>query len=168
MKWILSVAAVIVLLVGVGVVLYRERTVERSVEIAASPAEVWRVLVDFAAYPQWNPFVIRAAAPDGLEVGRDLDVRIRNDGSETGFRPEVLAVEPERELRWVGRVLVPGLLDGEHSFRLEATAGGTRFTQAERFRGVLVPVVGASIDVASGFDAMNSALRDRVLATIAR
>lgn len=168
MKWILSVAVVIVLVAGLFAAFYRERTVERSVEISAAPAEVWRVLVDFAAYPQWNPFVIRAAAPDGLVVGRELDVRIRNGGSETGFRPEVLAVAVERELRWVGRVVVPGLLDGEHSFRLEAVAGGTRFTQGERFRGVLVPVVGSSIDVAGGFDAMNAALRDRVLATIAR
>ncbi|MBS4104457.1 SRPBCC domain-containing protein [Tsukamurella paurometabola] len=165
---ILSVAAVIALVVGSLVVLHRERTVERSIEIAAPPGEVWRVLVDFAAYPQWNPFVIRAAAPDGVTVGRDLDVRISNGGSETAFRPEVLAVEPERELRWVGRVLVPGLLDGEHSFRLEAVAGGTLFTQSERFRGVLVLPAGASIDVADGFDAMNAALRDRVLATIGR
>ncbi|CAM3949137.1 SRPBCC family protein [Tsukamurella ocularis] len=168
MKWILSIAAVIVLVVGLAAVLYRERAVERSIEIPASPAEVWRVLVDVDAYPQWNPFVIRAAAPDGLEVGRDLDVRISDRGSETGFRPELLAVEPEREMRWVGRVLVPGLLDGEHSFRLEATAGGTRFTQGERFRGVLVPLVGSAIDVGDGFEAMNVALRDRVLATIAR
>ncbi|MCA0158163.1 SRPBCC domain-containing protein [Tsukamurella sp. M9C] len=168
MKWILSIAAAIALVAGAAVVLHRERTVERSIEIAAPPAEVWRVLVDFAAYPQWNPFVIRAAAPDGLEVGRDLDVRISNGGSETGFRPAVLAVEPDRELRWRGRVLLPGVLDGEHSFRLEATAQGMRFTQGERFRGVLVPVAGSSIDVAGGFDAMNAALRDRVLATIAR
>lgn len=168
MKWILSIAAVIALVATAAVVLHRERTVERSIEIAAPPGDVWRVLVDFATYPQWNPFVIRVAAPDGLEVGRDLDVRVRNGGSEMGFRPEVLSVDPARELRWLGRVLVPGVIDGEHSFRLEATAQGTRFTQRERFRGVLVPLAGSSIDVASSFDAMNAALRDRVLATIAR
>ncbi len=168
MKWILSLVAVIVLVVGLAVVMYRERTVERAIEIEAPPEAVWHVLVDVAAYPQWNPFVIRAAAPDGLEAGRRLDVRIRNEGSEMGFTPEVLAVDPNRELRWIGRVLVPGLLDGEHSFHLEATERGTRFTQRERFRGVLVPVAGSSIDVRTGFDAMNAALRDRVLATIAR
>ncbi|BDD80727.1 hypothetical protein TPB0596_04900 [Tsukamurella pulmonis] len=168
MKWIVSTVVVIALVGVLVLVLYRERVVERSIEIAASPAEVWRVLVDLEDYPRWNPFVIRAAAPDGLMVGNALDVRIRNDGSETGFRPEVLAVDVEREIRWVGRVLVPGLLDGEHSFRLEPVPGGTRFTQGERFRGVLVPLVGSSIDVGDGFAAMNSALRDRVLATIAR
>ena len=168
MKWILSIAVVVVLVGSAALVLYRERTVERSIEIAATPAEVWRVLVDFDAYPQWNPFVVHAAAPDGLAVGRGLDVRISDRGSETAFRPEVLIVDVEREIRWVGKVLITGLLDGEHSFRLEATAGGTRFTQGERLSGVLVPLVGSSIDVGDGFDAMNAALRDRVLATIAR
>lgn len=168
MKGVLSIVGVIVLVGGIAVTLYRERTVERSIEIGATPAEVWSVLVDFQDYPQWNPFVIRAAAPDGLGVGRDLDVRIADQGSETAFRPALLAVRPERELRWVGRVLMPRLLDGEHTFRLEPTPTGTRFTQAETFRGVLVPVFGSSIDVGDSFDAMNRALRDRVLATIAR
>lgn len=169
MKRILLVIVVVIALVVVlGAVLHRERTVERSIDIPAPPADVWRVLVDFAAYPAWNPFVIRVAAPAGLEVGRGLDVRISNGGSEMGFAPEVLAVDPARELRWVGRVFVPGLLDGEHSFHLESAPGGTRFTQRERFRGVLVPFAGSSLDVAGGFDAMNTALRDRVLATIAR
>lgn len=168
MKWILSIAVVVVLVGSTALVLYRERAVERSIEIAATPAEVWRVLVDFDAYPQWNPFVVHAAAPDGLAVGRDLDVRISDRGSETAFRPEVLTVDVEQEIRWVGRVLISGLLEGEHSFRLEATAGGTLFTQGEWFSGVLVPLVGSSIDVGDGFDAMNAALRDRVLATIAR
>lgn len=168
MKWILSIVAVFVLVGVVAVVLYRERAVERSIEIEATPAEIWRVLVDFEAYPQWNPFVVHASAPDGLAVGGDLEVRVRNGGSETAFTPDVLVVDPGRELRWVGRVLLPRLLDGEHSFRLEPTATGTRFTQGEHFRGVLVPVVGSAIDVADGFDAMNHALRERVLATIAR
>ncbi len=168
MKWMVSIAAAVVLVAAVCLTLYRERTVERSIEIAASPAEVWRVLVDFDAYPQWNPFVVHAAAPGGLALGRDLDVRIRNNGSETRFRPELLSVETEREIRWVGRVVVRGLLDGEHSFRLERVQNGTLFTQSERFRGVLVPLFGSSIDVAGGFDAMNTALRDRVLATISR
>ena len=36
------------------------------------------------------------------------------------FKPTVLAVHPERELRWLGRFILPGLFDGEHSFRIES------------------------------------------------
>ncbi|GAB3131189.1 SRPBCC domain-containing protein [Tsukamurella serpentis] len=167
MRWSVSTVVAIVLVGGLVVMLYRERTVERSVEIEATPEQVWTVLTDFDAYPQWNPFVIGAAAPEGLQPDRKLDVRVRNGGSEMGFRPTVQVAQPGRELRWLGRVVVPGLLDGEHYFILEATPGGTRLTQGERFRGVLIPVFGSSIDVGDGFAAMNRELRKRVLATIA-
>jgi len=30
-----------------------------------------------------------------------------------------------RELRWLGRLLIPGLFDGEHSLRLEPTLDAT-------------------------------------------
>ena len=82
-------------------------------------------------------------------------------GKAMSFRPRVLVAEPGRELRWLGRVLLPGLLDGEHSFTLEPVAGGTRLTQAERFSGALVPLVGRALDVGDDFAAMNDALRVR-------
>ena len=52
------------------------------------------------------------------------------------FEPTVVALAQERELRWRGRLLVPGLFDGEHAFRLEEWARGCRFHQTERFSGV--------------------------------
>ena len=37
------------------------------------------------------------------------------------FRPTVLAVNPGRELRWRGQLLLPGIFAGEHSFLIEPT-----------------------------------------------
>ena len=31
-----------------------------EIEVQASPDRVWEVLTDFAAYHQWNPFVVQA------------------------------------------------------------------------------------------------------------
>jgi uncharacterized protein YndB with AHSA1/START domain len=36
------------------------RQLESEVEVQASPERVWEVLTDFAAYPDWNPFIVRA------------------------------------------------------------------------------------------------------------
>ncbi len=77
------------------------------------------------------------------------------------FKPVVLAAEPGRELRWLGRFLLPGLLDGEHSFRLEPLADGRmRFVQAESFSGILVGRLGKTLEkTGRGFEQMNSALK---------
>ena len=92
-----------------------------------------------------------------------LNVFIQPPGaSGMRFQPTVLAVRPNRELRWKGTLLVPGLFDGEHYFTLEAKpAGGITFHQGEMFSGILVPLFRRSLDGATtqGFVAMNEALK---------
>ena len=54
------------------------------------------------------------------------------------FKPAVRSVETNRELRWLGRLLLPGVFDGEHSLRIEPLDGArSRFVQSERFSGLL-------------------------------
>ena len=94
-----------------------------AIDIDASPERVWAILMDFGAYPDWNPF-IRSIEGDARRDGR-LKVRIQPSGGRAmRFNPTVLAAEPSRELRWLGKLGVKGLFDGEHSFRLEPTASG--------------------------------------------
>jgi hypothetical protein len=86
--------------------------------INASPSAVWKVLTDLPAYPEWNPF-IRSISGD-LKPGGRLTVVIQPpEGWSMTFRPRVLAATPNTELRWLGRLLISGLFDGEHSFHLE-------------------------------------------------
>ena len=77
------------------------------------------------------------------------------------FKPTVLVLHPERELRWLGHLLLPGVFDGEHYFLLEPIAdNGTRLTQGERFAGILVGLFGGTLTATgAGFRAMNAALK---------
>jgi hypothetical protein len=78
------------------------------------------------------------------------------------FRPTVLAVEPKREFRWKGKLVIPGLFDGEHIFMLEPKSDTHLvFRQGEVFSGLLVPLFRRSLDGATkqGFIAMNEALK---------
>jgi hypothetical protein len=138
------------------------RRIETAIDIAASPRAVWDVLVDFAAYPDWNPFIRRLQGE--ARVGARLEVTVQPPGGKPmTFKPTVLAAEPARELRWLGRVLMPGLFDGEHGFRLEATAGGCRLHHGETFGGILVPLFGRMLaGTEQGFVALNEALKERV------
>ena len=137
------------------------RIIQTSIEIAASPSRVWEVLTDFPRHSEWNPFITSISGP--LVPGEKLKVRIEPPGKGAmTFNPTVLIVEPERELRWKGKVLINGLFDGEHSFRLERSARGTRFEQGERFTGVLVPLLnGVFGPTEQGFKAMNEHLKRR-------
>lgn len=135
-----------------------------SIEIEAPPARVWAVLMDFPAYPDWNPFVRRITGSN--TPGSRLQVTIQPEGGRAmSFGPEVLACVPEREFRWRGSLLVRGVLDGEHAFVLAETAPGScRLVHEEAFSGVLVPLLmrGAMRSrTEAGFQAMNRALKAR-------
>jgi hypothetical protein len=137
--------------------------ISHQIDIDAPPAAVWQHLVDTDAYGEWNPFIRRLTG--NVAVGERLAIRIAPPAArEMSFRPVVLAVEAESELRWLGRVLIPGLFDGEHSFHLEMLPGGrTRFTQRERFRGLLVGFSKTTLaKTRDGFEQMNVGLKQRV------
>ena len=81
------------------------------------------------------------------------------------FRPEVIKVEVNRELRWLGHLFVPGLFDGEHIFTIEPLgANRVRFVQREIFTGLLVPLFarGLHTETLRSFEDMNHALKIRV------
>jgi hypothetical protein len=133
-----------------------------DVDIEATPERVWEVLTDLAAYPAWNPFIVRAEGV--VEPGRRLTLTMQPIGGRaTTLRPRLVEVDVPRRLRWRGTVGVPGLVDAEHTFTLDPRASGTRVVHQEDFRGVLVPFLAASLDRSTlpAFVAMNEALKSR-------
>ncbi|AYF72810.1 SRPBCC domain-containing protein [Nocardia yunnanensis] len=139
------------------------KSISASIHIQATPDQVWDVLVDLRDYPEWNPFIREASGQ--IAVGNTLHLRMFpvGGGRPTGFTPTVLAARPGAEVRWLGRFLLPGIFDGEHSFTLSATDGGTDVVQAEKFSGLLVPFLGSTLEkTRESFVALNEALKKRV------
>jgi uncharacterized protein YndB with AHSA1/START domain len=108
--------------------------IERSVEIAAPVARVWKALTDSAEFGTW----FRAAIDGPFVAGRKSLGRMTYPGWEdTVWEAEIVAIEPERyfAFRW------PHTGDGGRSkggepttlveFRLAPAAGGTRVTVCE-------------------------------------
>lgn len=138
-------------------------TINTTIDIEASPQAVWDVLSDFAAYGDWNPFMDRIEGR--AEVGATLVVHMSPPGGRgMTFRPTVLAAVPGQELRWLGKLGVGGLFDGEHSFVLTPNADGTtRLAHGERFSGILVALFKSTLkDSHAGFETFNTALKQRV------
>jgi hypothetical protein len=142
------------------------RDLTSHVDIGVPAERVWQVLTDFDAYPEWNPFIRHASGE--LREGAHLKVIIQPPGRRaTTFRPVVVKFEPGRELRWLGRLLLPGLFDGEHIHSLEPLGEGrSRYFQSERLSGVLVGLLKRQLDdTLRGFEAMNEALKARAEST---
>ncbi|WP_426592890.1 SRPBCC family protein [Cellulomonas sp. McL0617] len=138
------------------------KTIHAVTEIAAPPETVWSELSAVASFADWNPFI--TSFEGELVVGRRAQVRIVPAGGKAmTFKPTITVVEEGKRLEWLGRLLVPGVFDGRHSFLLEDLGDGrTRLTQAEVFTGVLVPLAGGTVEkTQAGFEAMNEALRLR-------
>ena len=158
------------------------RTLQADIEIQAAADQVWEVLTDFAAYRDWNPFIVEASGTPRPGQRRELTRGLLD--SHVGappssqystafcpgrrpmtFRPQVLEADPGRRLRWLGRLLLPGLFDGEHSFTIEPIGPErVRLAQHEEFRGPLAPLLLARIGepTLAGFHQLNRALKVRV------
>src|ERR1019366_9333864 len=131
--------------------------IRTEIEIDSTPERVWSILIDFPSHSDWNPFIrFIKGVP---KVGDRLTITIQPQGSRgMTFRPTILAVIPNQELRWLGRLLLPGIFDGEHYFRISRLAPGrVRFTHGERFSGVMVPFAKSGLEggTKAGFLAMN-------------
>jgi hypothetical protein len=141
------------------------RELRTEIEIDAPPERVWQVLIDFGAYPQWNPFI--RSIEGEAKVGSRLN-RIEPPGARgMTFRPTVRVSEPARKLRWLGRLFVPGLVDPEHRLALEPLEGGrSKFIQSERFSGLLVGLLKETLTATErGFEQMTEALKRRLEVT---
>ncbi len=94
------------------------KEIRTEIEIESSAERVWNLLTDFAHFPEWNPFIRQVKG--SASTGNQLTVTIQPPGGKTmTFKPHVLDAQPNRQLRWIGRVLIRGLFDGEHSFGIE-------------------------------------------------
>ena len=135
-----------------------------EIEIEASAESVWQVLTDFSSFPEWNPFIRRISGQP--REGSRLKVYIEPPGVRgRTFRPKVFKTQPNRELRWSGRLLIPGLFDGDHFFSIEQLGSNrVRFVQREIFSGLLVSFLPRGLDakIRQGFEQMNQALKLRM------
>ena len=139
------------------------KEVRSEIEINSYPESVWNILIDFAAYDQWNPVINKIV---GLPTkGSKIDIYIETpSGKNRKYSPRVTRVEEGRELRWFGKSSLPGFLNAEHIFTIEELQPErVRFIQREVFDGLLTRVFGKGVDtdIRQGFQDMNDALKKR-------
>lgn len=138
------------------------KAIESSIDIDAPPEKVWAILMDFDAYPDWNPFITSIKGEQRL--GGKLEAYLSQpSGKGMTFKPTVQVFEEGTELTWLGILLVGGVFDGRHTLRVEPRDGGSTFVHGESFSGLLAGLMMRFIGdgTEKGFHAMNAALKER-------
>ena len=136
------------------------RTSTTSTVIEAPRETVWRIVTDFASYPEWNPYMttVRGTA----QVGETLHIRLvtpRHDPRD--IEATVFVLKPPRKLRWQSRMFAPGVRDLEYEI-IVAPLGPNRaqVVQRARYEGLLAVLVDHEA-TAAGLERMAAALERR-------
>jgi hypothetical protein len=131
--------------------------------IETSPARVWAVLSDFAAWPDWNPSVPRISGE--CRIGATLHLTLAMPRRPSANVTAVVTVaEPDRSLHWHGNVVSDRIFSGTREFDIEPQPDGSVVvTHVEDVRGLLFPVfklvMGDAIQ--KHHDNLNRALTER-------
>jgi hypothetical protein len=132
-----------------------------GITIAAPAQRVWKVLNDFGAYPEWNPFMTRMVGE--VKPGARFRATVRSPKSKVmNFDAQLVRIIEGQELLFHS-TYVKGLLYGDHFFIVEPIDNDrTRFFQSVAFSGMLRPLAGGRMrDAQEGLDRMNEAIKHR-------
>jgi len=134
--------------------------IQTEIIINQSIFKVWDVLMDFKAYPEWNPFI--RSIKGHPTVDKHIQIELHTiKGKDMSFEPLVLKNQKNDEFRWKGKLGIRGIFDGEHYFIVEEQgAQQTRFIHGEFFSGLLVGIMGGMLkDTEKSFEGMNKAFK---------
>lgn len=144
-----------------------------TVEIDAPIEKVWAVMMDLAAYGEWNPFCYRADCPSPPSPGDPIKLYVRWANGKTQTSPERISIveppAPDGAARratlgyvYEGLPAKLGLVRGRRLQRLSQEPGGPcTYDTVEEFSGPLVRLAGPD-RVAEGFQRHADALKIRV------
>ena len=136
--------------------------ITESIEIAAPPAAVWKVLMDWGRYGEWNP-TLRAIAGQPRRGAR-ITVSVASPVGTLAIPAVVTRLAPNSGITWHSRMRLSGLFDRDHLIDVSPDPLGSRLTQTQTFAGILSPgaAVVATGTVREGLARMNAALKERV------
>jgi hypothetical protein len=120
-----------------------------TIEIAATPATIWRLLTDAARFTSWNTTV--TSIEGEIALGERLTLRVPLAPGRA-FRPRVTGFDPGKRMVWSDG-MAP-MFKGTRTFSLTPESGGaTVFTMVEEFKGVMLPMIKGSLpDFRAAFD----------------
>jgi hypothetical protein len=137
------------------------KEIKTELEIMASSKHVWQVLTDFPNYSRWNPVIVQVKGE--AKITTKLEIHLRTKGGKNRiYKPTITKVEPNHELRWFGKSIFPGMLNGERIFTIDSLGiNNVLFFHRQIFTGLGVYIAGNRLDrdIRGTLNEMNVALK---------
>ena len=125
------------------------KSYEAETTIAASPEQVWDVLVDLPRYPAWDSGMTQVEGTIGVRNKIKIWTEVT---PERPFPLTVAGLEAPRKMVWKGGMPL-GLFSGVRTFTLEPSENGTRVRVREEYRGPLLGLIWRTMpDLQPSFD----------------
>ncbi|MCU0424090.1 MAG: SRPBCC domain-containing protein [Candidatus Kapabacteria bacterium] len=136
--------------------------IRNDVEINAPPEKVWKTVIDFQRYREWNSQLQYLGGE--VKPGGRLHLKLSAQGAEPyEFTPIVSYWEENKRFAWLAETGLPRIFDGEHFFELQDIGNGkTLVINREEYRGILSLVMKnlpMMKDAPAGFALMNTELK---------
>ena len=138
--------------------LFGRKSVHHEITVNASPEKVWSVLINTDKYNDWNPVMelLEGVVKEGSKVKYNFT---QTADSNYDIDTYVKKVTPTELLHQGGGV--PGIITFDHRYILEKSAGGTKLTIHEDYRGIYV-LFWNPAPVEAAYSKLNEAIKKRV------
>ncbi len=137
--------------------------IDHTHEIDAPAEVVWKVLTDFEAYGDWNPFVVAASC--SLEVGAAMDMQVRVLPFMTQRQREwITSIEPGRGFCYAMSKTPGRALRSERCHEIEPIdAERCRYMSRFEIAGPVSSIVQGLLggQLRRGFTEMSAAIQER-------
>ncbi|MDH5230590.1 MAG: SRPBCC domain-containing protein [Gammaproteobacteria bacterium] len=137
------------------------RELKTEIHIAASADKVWRILMDFEHWKDWNPIVNQASG--AAAEGSKLSITMTGNGGKDGpkYMPAITNFEQPKFFRWRASMLGGLLMTNDKVFELQETNEGTRLIHKELYSGLMPKLFWNKLNnfVPGMLNSMNSALK---------
>ena len=131
-------------------------TYEATATIDASPAQVWKVLVDAPSYTTWDSGVrsIEGTIAEGEKLKLVSEVN-----PDRTFSLRVSEFTPPRSMTWTGGMPL-GLFKGVRTYTVAPEGAGSTFTMREVYSGPMLRFIAKSIpDLGPSFEQFANGLK---------
>ena len=160
MKKVFYIFVVLIVIIIV-LLIFGKKHISTEIMLNAPINKVWIELTDFSKYPEWNPFIRKVKGE--IKKGNVIEVTFQIQGNEPFvFTPEIKLNEENDIFQWEGKLFLPGIFTGRHTFQLiKIETNKTKLIQKEDFNGILVPFFSFESTI-EGFNLMNKEFKKRI------